>query len=61
MVELCVILQCIEKASYSKQENLYYPQYSSDNLAIDSDQFAIKLPTKWTPAKPIARPTKNCV
>jgi len=41
MVELCVILQCIEKASYGKQDNLYYPQYSLDNLTIDFDQLAI--------------------
>ena len=54
VVELCVILQCIEKASCGKQDNVYYPQYSPDNLTIDSDQFAIKLLTKWTPAKPIA-------
>jgi len=30
------------------------PHYSSDNLAIDSAQFAINLQTRLTPSKPIA-------
>ena len=51
MVELFVVLQCIEKAM-ARQFNIIHiiPQTI---MTIDPVQFAINLQTKWTPTKPI--------